>query len=871
MPAPDFRALFDALPGLYLVLLPDQPKFTIVAVNAAYAQATFTKAEDIVGRGLFDLFPDRPDDLHASLSRVLATGARDTMAPQKVNSPVLDDAGHVQFIIHSVEGLTQEPGAPRQMEEELRRSESRFRAAFAEAPIGMVLATPEGVIVDVNQAYLGMLGYTLEELQSHNWAHFTHPGDMQQTREFDAFMREHKRAPAAIEKRYIRKDGEIVWVRVSASMRCDDRGEATQLVAIVEDVTERKRAETALHQQWRTFDTALSHTPDFTYIFDLEGRFTYVNRALLLFWQKTLAESVGRNFFELDYPPELAERLQRQIQRVIVTREPLRDQTPFAGPNGETRHYEYIFVPVFGAEGRVEAVAGSTRDSTDRTRSEEALRTSEERLTLSLEAGGGVGTWDWDVGSDRVYCNARFARLFSVDPELAAVGAPIALFVAHMHADDRARVSSDIQHALATGGNVAAEYRVVQADGSVRWIYARGRCHLDEAGKPGRFPGVVFDITERKDADEALRESQDRLRAIYNGTYEYIGLVAPDGTVLDCNRASLTFANNTHADIVGKPIWDTAWFTGTPGAPEALRDAVARAATGEFIRYEMLLIRPSGEGRTFDFSLHPIRNEEGQVVLLVPEGRDITDRKRAEEDLRLSNQELKRVNRELEEFAFVASHDLQEPLRMVNIFTQLILAGLGGERSKLEQYAGFVRQGVARMEALIHDLLFFSRTVQAVQTPIEAADLQGSLNEALAVLKTQIQDSGAAIQAEALPMVRADAPQMVHVFRNLLSNALQYSRKGVVSEIRISAKRSGSYWTISVRDNGIGFEPQYAERIFGLFKRLHKDEYPGTGLGLAICKRIVERSGGRIWAEGRPGEGATFHLSLLPAEAIKTC
>ena len=294
-------------------------------------------------------------------------------------------------------------------------------------------------------------------------------------------------------------------------MRRDAQGKATQLIGIIEDITEHKRAEAALRQQWHTFDTALSHTPDFTYVFDLDGCFTYVNQALLSLWQKPLEEAAGKNFFELGYPPDLAARLQRQIQQVIHTREPVRDQTPFTGPTGETRYYEYIFVPVFAENGQVEAVAGSTRDVTERNKAEETLRTSEERLTLALEAGGGVGTWDWDIPRDLVFCNSQFAKLFSIDPQSAAAGVPIAYFVAQFHPADEASVSASIQKALAEGGDFAEEYRVLQPDGSIRWINARGRCHLDHSGKPARFPGVVFDTTERKRAEEELRRSNEDL------------------------------------------------------------------------------------------------------------------------------------------------------------------------------------------------------------------------------------------------------------------------------------------------------------------------------------------------------------------------
>jgi PAS domain S-box-containing protein len=375
----------------------------------------------------------------------------------------------------------------------------------------------------------------------------------------------------------------------------------------------------------------------------------------------------------------------------------------------------------------------------------------------------------------------------------------------------------------------------------------------------------VLDITERKKTEEALRMSQDRLRLLYEGMYEYVGLLSVDGTVLDCNPASLRFANNTREDVLGRRFWETPWFTATPGMAEIVQRAIAKVAAGESVRTEMVLIRPTGEALMFDFSMHPIRNERGDVVMMVPEGRDITDQKRAEAELKRSNDELMRVNRELEEFAYVASHDLQEPLRMVNIYTQLIVSEMQNG-TEAGPYAEFVQQGVKRMEGLIHDLLTFSRAVHSDHLPVGTAELSAALTEALSVLKNRIDECGAAITADRLPKVHGDVSQLAHVFQNLLSNALKYSKQGVAPQVHVSAKQDGYNWIISIQDNGIGFEPQYAERIFGLFKRLYKEEYPGTGLGLAICKRIVERYGGRIWAEGQPLVGATFYFSLSRAD-----
>jgi signal transduction histidine kinase len=166
------------------------------------------------------------------------------------------------------------------------------------------------------------------------------------------------------------------------------------------------------------------------------------------------------------------------------------------------------------------------------------------------------------------------------------------------------------------------------------------------------------------------------------------------------------------------------------------------------------------------------------------------------------------------------------------------------------------------MEALLHDLLTFSRTIHTEEAPAGTADLSSALSQAMSVLKDRIEDAGAVITASVLPAVQGETGQMSLVFQNLLSNALKYQRNGTRPEVLIRAECEGTNCIISVRDNGIGFEPQYAERIFGLFKRLHKDEYPGTGLGLAICRRIIERYGGTIWAESSPGHGATFSFSL---------
>lgn len=381
----------------------------------------------------------------------------------------------------------------------------------------------------------------------------------------------------------------------------------------------------------------------------------------------------------------------------------------------------------------------------------------------------------------------------------------------------------------------------------------RSRARSDQ-----RLKELIFETDRRKSAEDVTTRNEERLKLALDagqiGVWDW-----------DIVQDRIEWSDLVH-DIHGLE-------RGTfPGGLENFaklihpedRDRIVksvRAAIEDAVPYEVefRVIHPNGETHWIATTARVLRNEKGEPIRMLGATTDITARKRAEAELR-------RKNRDLEEFAFVAGHDLREPLRAVNIYTQLIMKRLGGEDAKLNQYASFVRQGITRMDALIDDLLKFSRVVLNEENTIEWADLSAALDDALSLLQNSIRESGAVIIVAPLPRVRGNALQMTHVFQNLLSNALKYRKKEVRPEIRVSAAQQRSQWIISIEDNGIGFEGQFADHVFGLFKRLHSDDYPGTGLGLAICTRIVERYGGRIWAEGRPGEGATFRFSLPSAE-----
>jgi light-regulated signal transduction histidine kinase (bacteriophytochrome) len=250
--------------------------------------------------------------------------------------------------------------------------------------------------------------------------------------------------------------------------------------------------------------------------------------------------------------------------------------------------------------------------------------------------------------------------------------------------------------------------------------------------------------------------------------------------------------------------------------------------------------------------------------------RDVTERKRYEAELRAHGDALARSNAELEQFAYVASHDLQEPLRMVASYTQLLQRRYEGQLdAPADTYIHFAVDGAQRMQALINDLLALSR-VGTQGKPFQPVDVGAVVRRVLRSLGRALEESGGTVDVGPLPTVRGDAGQLEQLLQNLVANALKFRRPDVPPHVSVSAERRegphvphGAEWVCAVRDNGIGFEQEFAEQIFVVFQRLHtRTEYPGTGVGLAICKKIVERHGGRIWAESAPNAGTTFYFTL---------
>jgi PAS domain S-box-containing protein len=385
------------------------------------------------------------------------------------------------------------------------------------------------------------------------------------------------------------------------------------------------------------------------------------------------------------------------------------------------------------------------------------------------------------------------------------------------------------------------------------------------------------------------RRQAELLRLLIEGTGDHaIFMLDPQGRVVTWNAAAERITGYAAGEIIGEHF-----------SRFYLPEAVARGWPAEELRRaeaegrfedEGWRVRRDGSRFWANVLIAPLRDTAGRLVGFSTVTRDLTERRRAEEEvrnhrdrlaranevlhaeiaergraeerLRRTAAELARSNRDLEQFAYVASHDLQEPVRMVSLYVQLLQRRYQGRLDdRADQYIGRAVEGARHMQTLINDLLAYARVGTRAREPVPV-DCEAVFDRAVAHLAEAVRESGAEVTRAALPTVRGDATQLVQVFQNLIGNAVKF-RADRPPRVRVEAAPDGPCWRFSVRDNGIGIDRRYHDRLFVIFQRLHgREQYPGTGVGLAICKRIVERHGGRIWLESEPGQGTTFYFTL---------
>ncbi|MCE5267722.1 MAG: PAS domain S-box protein [Planctomycetaceae bacterium] len=602
------------------------------------------------------------------------------------------------------------------------------------------------------------------------------------------------------------------------------------------------------------------------------GKITDVNEATVSATGLPREHLIGSDFSDYFTEPERArEGYRKVLADGLVHDYPL----TIRHVDGRTMDVLYNAVVYRNAAGGVQGVFAAARDVTERLRIERDIRAVSRYARGLLEAS-----------LDPLVTISPAGKITDVnEATVSATGLPRQRLIGSDFSDyftepDRAR--QGYQRVLTDGLVHDYALTIRHVDGHTIDVLYNAVVYRNEAGQVQGVFATARDVTERnrtaaelekhrRHLEELVEQRTAELRyqlqlvqSIANEAAESIIVTDREGRVTFLNPEAQRTFQFTAEDAFGQVFHDLTHHHRTDGSLYPAQDCPLHTVytAGETVRdHEDVFFRKDGSAMAVECSSAPLEvagHRIGGVLI----ARDITERKRAEETLRKAADQLARSNEELEQFAYVASHDLQEPLRVISGYVQLIDHKYKGRLdADGDQFLHYITDGATRMRQLITDLLDYSR-VGTRGKALQPTDLKKVLGRVEADLKGVIDESGAAIKCRPLPTVLGDETQLARLFQNLIGNAIKF-RNQRPPEIEISASRDGDHWTLAVRDNGIGIEPQYWERIFVIFQRLHtRQKYPGTGIGLAICKRIVERHGGTIWLDSQPGDGTTFYFTL---------
>ena len=657
---------------------------------------------------------------------------------------------------------------------------------------------------------------------------------------------------------------ELRYRQVSASPVKDNNGNIIGTVSVVRDITELKLAEMALRESEEKYRNILENIQDAYIRTDKEGNIIMASpSAAFMYRFDSPKDMIGISAFSLYKNPEDRDFLQLELNKHGKVEdyevEALKkDGLSFLVSVNSQFHFDY--------SGEIQGTEAFVRDITERKRVEKSLRDSEERLRLA-QTRGNVGVWDWNTITDELNFTPELEQLYGLNPGTIKTYQNWRQLT---HPDDIEKIEAEREEKIANHESFDVEFRIKHKSGDLRWLSARGGAIYNDEGEVVRVLGINTDITDRKRDEELLRDQQKaleirnkELQALFDYSEASMAMfdAQPPYTVLAHNKyyQGLWAEPFKSEGLVGKNLLDYVPFVELSGVMAVYDEVVRTQQVKTLINFPYDGME---RGRTWwNWHLSPVIHDD-EVVALVHMAFDVTNEIDALERADKSIKELKRSNKELKQFAYVSSHDLQEPLRMVALFTQLLERRYKGKLDdEADEYIGFIVEGAHRMKYLIDDLLSFSQLNNKTKE-CESIELETLLDSALFNLKDSVDKNNAQITHGPLPTITGDPNQIIQVFQNLIANAIKFNDNNT-PKIHISAQKNENEWIIQIRDNGIGIAPEYQNKIFEVFKRLNvREKYPGTGIGLAICQKIIERHGGRIWVESELEKGSTFYFTL---------
>lgn len=906
--------VYKALPVAGLLLSPDAPSFTILEANNAYLRATGLLSEDLIGKSFFELFPKNTETgaiCNKSFLNVIETKTADLINYQPYpfkatgahtdvrscwnleNIPVGDNEGNTAMIIHTVTAVTERATLKEQTVPQSKLSDEKgakadedeqFRLIVRDLQVGVLLQGPDTEILCSNPKALELLGLDEGQLVGKtsfdpSWKLLREDGSHFPDEELPVL----KAFSTGISVRntvmgvYSQTKG-YVWLLVDVEPRVNEKGKVTQVISTFLDITKRKKAEDALKASEERYRSILTASPDEITITDLEGKILLVSPAALsMLGCNTEEEILGRKITDFIIPED---------RKLALTNLSLMFQGIMTGP-GEyhgLRSDGGIFNMEANAEfirdnnGQPVEIVFIVRDITLRKQMEEELN-SQKKFFEQMFMQSCISTIILDKNGRCERINPKLSEIFGVDASQVEKKYNILQDEAVKNAGYMPQIETVFKDGKTAEWEIFYEPEIAASSKNIEiiekkkvWYHSRAYPIFDTDSKLSHVIVQHTDITEEKKGHEALLLSNERYNLVAKATNDAIwdwnvitGAIERTGDGL-----KILFGYDTEFAKKEKSFWSDRIHPDDLQKVLTKRELIFADHAANYWDHEYRFKKANGDYAIIYEKGYIIRDEDGKPQRVIGATQDITRLRENEinlnelnEHLRLKAKELADSNAELEQFAYVASHDLQEPLRMVTGF----LTHLEKKYSNIiddvgKKYIFFAVDGANRMRQIILDLLEFSRLGRKEGNQ-EELDLNLLIKQIELLFHKQIQDKKATIETSELPVIKAFSAPLNQVFQNLIGNALKYSRTDIPAHIRISAKSLNTHWQFAITDNGIGISNEYFDKIFVIFQRLHnKDEYSGTGIGLAITKKVVENHDGKIWVESEEGKGSTFYFTI---------
>jgi PAS domain S-box-containing protein len=806
-----------------------------------------------------------PDDLPGFTSTIADLG---TTGKAEVEYRQQTKGGEYVWISNLTQIIRDENGIPlcrygnlrditrrKEAEEKLKASEQLYRAIGESIDYGVWVCDPDGRNIYASDSFLKLVGITQKQCSDFGWGDTLHPDDSEKT---IAAWKECVKTGAKwdIEHRFRGVDGKWHPILARGIPIHDSSGRITAWAGINLDVSGLKAAEEAARASESLYKELVANARSIILKQDASGKITFFNHFAQEFFGFSEEEVLGKTAIETivpevastgTYMPELIEKIIDDPDKYKL------NINENIKKNGERVWIEWHNKALYNEEGKHVGHIAVGVDITESLKNKEALRDSEQRFRTIAETIPAMVCITRSSDSIILFTNEYNNKAFGIPGEeiVGTIGPDY-----YCNTADRAAMVEAFKR---DGFVNNVQLQVKTKDGKPFWIITSVRPIV--YGGQDCMIGASIDITEYKNGEIALETAREKLQiALENGNtglweWDLVNNVVIWDERMErmCGLAPGTFGKTMEAFeelIVEEDL---------PHTRKSINQALSKGIPFETV----FRIKSHPEGIKYLNSKALLnRDKDGKTVSFSGVCFDITGLKKDSESIILKlNEELLRSNNDLQNFAYVASHDLQEPLRMVSSFSQLLLMQYGESLDdRAREYINFSVEGAKRMYDLLNGLLAYSR-INTRAHEFTEVDLKEILELVIHNLSLVIHERDAILQFRELPVVFADRTQMIQLFQNLTNNAIKFSVEK--PDILISTVEEKSHYVFSVNDKGIGIEPQYFERIFKIFQRLlPRDQYEGTGIGLAICRRIVERHGGRIWVESMPGKGSTFFFTI---------